>query len=305
MSAVASIDGRVRVALPELIALRSKVARLPPPPQVSRAPLAGQRAGRMHGRGMDYAESRVYQPGDDVRRMDWRLTARSGIAHTKLFQEEREGRLLVLLDTNASMRFGTRARFKSVQAARVAAAAAWYAVRGAERVGLLAFGGHRGQLKPAGGPRGALALCGALADWDAATPGLDEALSDALQRARRLMHGASRILLVTDGFCIDPAARGRMLALLERASVTVASVADPLELQAPPEGRYPFAHGGSRYDVAIHGAREAEAFHRQLGAGQHWLHALADNLGLRLRTIDTAADPVDAVAALLAPGRAR
>ena len=87
---------------------------------------------------MDYAESRVYQPGDDVRRLDWRLTARSGELHTKLFQEEREGRLLILLDTHASMRFGTRVRFKSVQAARAAALAGWYAVRAGERVGAMA-----------------------------------------------------------------------------------------------------------------------------------------------------------------------
>jgi hypothetical protein len=87
---------------------------------------------------MDYAESRVYQPGDDVRRLDWRLTARSGELHTKLFQEEREGRLLVVLDTHPSMRFGTRVRFKSVQAARAAAVAGWYAVRAGERVGAMA-----------------------------------------------------------------------------------------------------------------------------------------------------------------------
>lgn len=114
-------DGRVSVSLAELLAQRARAARKPLPLRRSRAAPAGPQASRVHGRGMDYAESRAYQPGDDVRRLDWRLTARSGKLHTKLFQEEREGRLLVLLDTHASMRFGTRARFKSVQAARAAA----------------------------------------------------------------------------------------------------------------------------------------------------------------------------------------
>jgi uncharacterized protein (DUF58 family) len=133
-------DGRSRVSLAELIALRARVARVHVSPLRSRAARNGQQSSRLYGRGMDYAESRVYQAGDDVRRLDWRLTARSGKLHTKLFQEDREGCLLILLDTHASMRFGTRTRFKSVQAARAAAYASWYAVRAGERVGVMAFG---------------------------------------------------------------------------------------------------------------------------------------------------------------------
>lgn len=306
MNATASvIDARVRVSLPELMALRSRVLRAPAPQVVSRAPRIGQRPGRMHGRGMDYAESRIYQPGDDVRRMDWRLTARSGVAHTKLFQEEREGRLLILLDTNASMRFGTRTRFKSVQAARAAAMSAWYAIRGDDRVGVLAFGGQRHLLRPQGGPRGALAVAGALAAWDALPAGADESLSAALQRAGRLMHGASRVLLITDGFAVDEAARGRMLGLVSKAEVTILSVADPLETGEPPAGRYPFAHGGVHYDVVLHGDRQRADFARTLGDGQRRLAALSSGLGLRQRTIDTSDDPLDAVVALLGSTRGR
>ncbi|MGA7439996.1 MAG: DUF58 domain-containing protein [Luteibacter sp.] len=306
MSAVPHVaDARVNVALPELLALRSRVMRAPPPPVVSRAPRSGQRPGRLHGRGMDYAESRVYQAGDDVRRMDWRLTARSGVAHTKLFQEEREGRLLVLLDTNASMRFGTRTRFKSVQAARVAAMAAWYAMRGGDRVGVLAFGGQRHLLRPQGGPRGALAVCGALATWDAMSPGSDESLSAALQRAGRLMHGASRVLLVSDGFAVDDAAHGRMLGLVGKAEVRIMTVADPLEMAEPPPGRYPFSHQGVHYDIALHGERQRAEFARALGDGRHRLAALASQLGLRHRMLDTSADPLDAIVDLLGPSRGR
>ncbi|HMH66927.1 MAG TPA: DUF58 domain-containing protein, partial [Pinirhizobacter sp.] len=146
-------DGRTRVSLAELIALRARVARVKLPPERVHTARHGQQSSRLHGRGMDYAESRAYQPGDDVRRLDWRLTARSGRLHTKLFEEEREGRLLVVVDTNAGMRFGTRARFKSVQAARAVALATWYAMRGGDKVGLIAFGGQRGQLRAQGAQR--------------------------------------------------------------------------------------------------------------------------------------------------------
>lgn len=293
-------DGRASVSLAELLALRARVNRKALPLRESRAAPAGPQASRLHGRGMDYAESRAYQPGDDVRRLDWRLTARSGRLHTKLFQEEREGRLLVLLDTHASMRFGTRARFKSVQAARAAAMAGWLAIRAGERVGALAFGERRHLLRPQGGTRGALALCGALAAWDAERHGDGvEPLSQALMRAGRLMHGASRVLLVSDGLSVDDASKGRLIDLARRADVAVLIVGDALELAAAPPGRYPLEHAGVRREVLLTGERQRRDFQEALGAGQARLAALAHSLGLPHATVDTTADPLDAVAALL------
>ncbi len=253
---------------------------------------------------MDYAESRAYQPGDDIRRLDWRLTARSGKLHTKLFQEEREGRVLILLDTHASMRFGTRVRFKSVQAARAAATAAWLAVRAGERVGAMAFGERTHMLRPQGGTRGALALCGALADWDIdPAAGRNEPLSEALLRAARLMHGASRVLLVSDGLSCDEPARGRLLDLSRRAGVSVLIVGDALELATAPAGRYPLEHAGVRREVVLQAERQRREFQQTLGAGQVRLAALAQSLGLRHRSIDTAVDPLEAVSGLLGGAR--
>lgn len=297
-------DGRVSVSLAELLALRARVGRVRALPQHSRALSAGQQFSRLYGRGMDYAESRIYQPGDDVRRLDWRLTARSGALHTKLFQEEREGRLLILLDTHASMHFGTRARLKSVQAARAAALAGWYAANAGERVGAMAFGPCRRMVKPQGGVRGALALCGALADWDAHAGAGDEPLSEALGRAGRL-HGANRVLLVSDGLSCDDAARGRLREVTRHATVAVLVVADVLELEPPPPGRYPLEHAGERREVSLQGTRERQQFQQVLGAGQKRLVATAQALGLRWRSIDTAADPLAPVGALLGVGTAR
>lgn len=293
-------DGRATVSLAELLALRARVGRVKPLPLDSRALPAGQQSSRLYGRGMDYAESRVYQPGDDVRRLDWRLTARSGKLHTKLFQEEREGRLLILLDTHASMHFGTRVRFKSVQAARAAAVAGWYATRAGERVGALAFGSCRRLLKPQGGARGAVALCSALAQWDALADGYSniEPLSEALARAGQL-HGASRLLLISDGLSCDEAARARLREISRHAAIAVLAVGDALELAPAPPGRYPLEHEDERRVVSLQGARERAQFQQALGAGQVRLAALAQGLGLRLRSIDTAADPLDAVVALL------
>ena len=296
-------DGRSTVALAELIALRGRVGHARMAPVSARASRYGQQSSRLYGRGMDYAESRVYQAGDDVRRLDWRLTARSGKLHTKLFQEDREGSLLILLDTHASMVFGTRQRFKSVQAARVVALAAWYATRAGERVGVLAFGAVDQLLRPQAGPRGALAVCGALAQWDA-RPRSDrqQPLSEALMRTAHVSHDANRVLLVSDGFSCDEAARQRLLDLTRHAAVSVLVVADPLELALPPAGRYPLEHAGERREVVLDSARQRSDFRRALGRGAARLTSVAESLRLRQASIDTTADPYDAVAGLI--GRA-
>lgn len=299
-------DGRTRVALAELIALGARVGHAKLAPAHSRAQRSGAQSSRLYGRGMDYAESRAYQSGDDARRLDWRLTARSGKLHTKLYQEEREGRLLILLDTHASLRFGTRARYKSVQAARAAAVAAWLAVRAGERVGLLAFGEHDRLLRPQGGAHGALAVCGALAEWDA-LPLTERAepLSAALLRARRLQHGASRVLLLSDGFSADAEARQHLLDLKTRAAVGVLVLADALEREPPPPGRYPLEHAGERRDVVLLGERQRREFQQALGAGPARLETLARGTGLRSRVLDSRDDPLAAVGELLGATRTR
>jgi uncharacterized protein (DUF58 family) len=302
-------DGRSQVSLAELIALRARVMRARMPPLPSRAMRSGQQSSRLYGRGMDYAESRVYQAGDDVRRLDWRLTARSGKLHTKLFQEDREGCLLILLDTHASMRFGTRLRFKSVQAARAAACAAWYAIHAGERVGVMAFGHADQLLRPQAGSRGALAVCGALAGWDALQPAPHEStdrqepLADALTRAGRVLHGASRVLLISDGFSCDASARLRLLDLTRHAGVSVLVVADALEQALAPPGRYPLEYAGERNEVLLQSERQRREFQQALGAGPARLGELAQSLGLRHGSIDTASDPYAAVASLFGVAR--
>lgn len=297
-------DGIAQVSLAELIALRARIGRVRVAPLPSRAMRSGQQSSRLYGRGMDYAESRAYQSGDDVRRLDWRLTARSGKLHTKLFQEDREGCLLILLDTHASMRFGTRERFKSVQAARAAAAAAWYAVRAGERVGIMAFGHAEQLLRPQAGPRGALSVCGALAQWDARSSSQHvEPLADALARASRVLHGASRVLLISDGFSCAPEARQRMLDLTRHAAVSVLVVADVLELAPAPPGRYPLEHDGERSEVVLQSERQRSEFRNAIGAGVGRLSEMAASLGLRWSSVDTVADPVAAVTSLLGRGR--
>lgn len=115
----------------------------------SRNPLSGLLTSNFRGRGIDFAEVRLYQPGDDIRTIDWRVTARTRKPHTKMFQEEREKPVLVLVDQSASMFFGSRKAFKSVVAAETAALLAWSVLDRGDRVGGMVFSeqDHR-EIKP-------------------------------------------------------------------------------------------------------------------------------------------------------------
>jgi uncharacterized protein (DUF58 family) len=131
-----TIGDGVKPTLAELVALRA-IAQRRPPARKGRHNVTGPAQSSARGRGMEYAESREYVAGDDVRHIDWRLTARSGRTHTKLFQAERERLTLIVADTSRALYFGTRVRYKSVQAARAAAVAVWAAVRDGDRVAIL------------------------------------------------------------------------------------------------------------------------------------------------------------------------
>jgi len=287
----------VRVGLDELIAMRLRARRFARPAARVMGSHAAMHSSRFRGRGVDYVESRAYQPGDDIRQMDWRLTARSGKPHTKLFQEEREQCILLIVDCNPSMRFGTRVRFKSVQAARAAALVAWAAVHGGDRVGAVGFGpGLNAEVKPGGGPRGALRVLRALVEWDAivARGGPAESLSQALQRAHRLARPGTRVILLTDGFSADAAAEGPLSLLAGHCDVATVLLSDVLEQDAPPPARYAVRSDAGRVLLDFAAARTRTRWPQLFAERRAILTGMLQRRALRSVVLDTRAEP-DAV----------
>jgi len=238
-------DG-IHLEASELIALRPRCNALClPMHRPAASALAGAYRSRFRGRGVDFVESRNYQPGDDIRNMDWRVTARTGKPHTKIFQEERERPVLIVLDAAPSLFFGTRARLKSVAAGHLAAAIAWTAVRRGDRVGTFMFtpGAHR-ELRPAGGRRGAMRVIQGLVEW--LDPELErsgaEPLSRALERVRHAVRPGSLVLIISDFFSMDDDCNRHLSHLRQHNDVIGCQVIDPAEEQLPP-GRYPITDG--------------------------------------------------------------
>jgi len=249
LSATAPSD--VRVDAEDLVAQRAAVRGLSLP---GRRPagslLAGDHRTRLRGRGMDYLESRHYQAGDDIRNMDWRVTARAGRPHTKVYQAERERPVVVLVDFHPSMFFATRGCFKSVAAARAAALIGWTALASGDRIGALLFNGSHHELVPRGGRRGVSRLIRTLVETgtppspdDGASRLAVSPLSEALVRLRRVARPGSLVYLLSDFHAADPESAPHLLRLSQHCELVAVQVMDPLELAPPPPGRYGVSDG--------------------------------------------------------------
>ncbi len=189
----------IEVSALELVALRGALAPLSAGPLGRvRSLQSGPWRSAFRGRGIEFDETRIYQAGDDVRTIDWRVTARTGRVHTKLFHEERERPVLLLLDQRAAMRFGTRSAFKSVAAARAAAALAWAARDGGDRVGAAVFGMEgREELPPQRTQHALLALLGRIAR--ATQTAISPAYGGAERRGRGTPGGGDVMLSASAG----------------------------------------------------------------------------------------------------------
>jgi uncharacterized protein (DUF58 family) len=201
--------------------------------------ISGLHDSRFRGRGMDYQESRVYQAGDDIRNMDWLVTARTGTAHTKLFQEERERPIHIVIDTNSTMAFGTRNEFKSVTAAKVAALLAWAAVKNGDRVGVMDYGKNGiHHEKPVGGKRGMMRLIAHLVQADKNKSNSHTLLEDALKRLRTIIRPGSLVIIISDFYHLGKDVKRHLIQLNKHNDVLSVFVTDTFEINSPLPGIY-------------------------------------------------------------------
>lgn len=236
----------------ELVARRSGARRIGSARRMRvRTSGAGSHASTFRGRGMEFDETRAYQPGDDVRVIDWRVTARTGRVHTKLFHEERERPVMLLVDQRPHMRFGTRDAFKSVVAARAAATVAWSARDGGDRVGALILGGpdlSSGLVRPQRSRARLLHLLHTLSAATARTPAEagsepPPSLADALSLLARTSRPGTLIYVFSDFADLALAAERELARLACGRQVVCVLIYDRLEEEAPRAGDYRVSDG--------------------------------------------------------------
>jgi len=287
-------DDIVRVKQSTLIGLNREARGLPLFSNSVKAQMAGGHVSAFRGRGMEYHESRPYQPGDDIRAIDWRVTARSGLTHTKVYREERERPVLLWLDLSNSMFFGTRNCFKSVLASKLAALLAWSSVQHDDRVGYLIFSDRQhSEFRPARGKRAVLNFIQQLVAhpaWNrdrrfAADPGTG---AKALSRLRQVARPGSLVILLSDFRFFDPACRGQLVQLARHNDVLMIHIYDRFERELPRDGFYRVTDGENSVIVDASSALQRARYRERYDARQQVLERCCLELGLFL--IDIATD---------------
>ena len=244
--------------------------------------LSGPNKTNFRGRGIDFEEVRAYQAGDDIRTIDWRITARTGEAHTKLFREERERQVLIAVDQRNSMFFGSRHCCKSVLAAHIAALLSWAALQRGDRVGGLVFSeAEHHEIRPRRSRRSVLALLSAVSELNAGLP--LEASGDEVRFAGMLVD-LRRIRKFPD----------RSLHQLARhLEITAIHCSDPLEQSLPVAGRYTVTNGEQRTRLYTGDRALREQFAARFQDQFDSLQAAYSRLGIPVITASTDQSPQD------------
>lgn len=259
--------------------------------------LSGSHTSNIRGRGVDFSEVRSYQAGDDIRGMDWRVTARTGVPHIKLYQEERERPVHILCDLRANMFFGSQVRFKSLQAVQIASLLSWAALAHGDRIGGLIVGESEiKDLKPKGHKKGVLNLLQLLNSKsqvpEKAGTESHTGLLDALKHLRRTSKPGSALFLISDFQGFDTACEQQLYQLSRHNDVTAINVYDPLEAQLPPAGIYQVSNGQDRLQLNTQSKKTRKTYQQAFSLRQQTLHKYLLSLGIPLININTQEDPV-------------
>lgn len=299
------------ITLPDLLRLQADARALKlPSARPVRSRQSGLRQSRQRGRGMTFAEVRQYQPGDDIRSIDWRVTARRQSPHTKLYEEERERPVLLIADLGPTLFFASTGAYKQVRCAQLTSILAWLALWAGDQVGGLVFNDRElDLLRPARRRKSVMRLLDQLANLQT-QPGSPPATGDepayqldtALAEARRVAHTGTRIFIISDFMTVTDNTTSLLGSLARHNSVSAIRVLDPLESELPSSGRFAVAgpDGPIWFDAANHAFQKA--WHDKVTSHEQQLADCFRTSGVQAATVMTHQDPAAALRLLLGPG---
>jgi uncharacterized protein (DUF58 family) len=238
----------IKVSLHELLLEQKNAPEVFASSRKIRSNTAGTSRSPFKGRGMEFDEVREYHAGDDLRSLDWKVTARLGEPFTKLFHEERERPFFILLDMRPQMHFGTRKAFKSVIAAKITSLIMWAAKNSGDKVGGLLLSANRYVLmKPAKQRKHLISFLQSVADASAEPFAAEskKTLSEALSELRRVAHLGGVVFVISDFHDFNMEAQKQMSLLTSHNDVVCVFMTDGLEENPPPAGVYRINNGAS------------------------------------------------------------
>ena len=262
-------------------------------PRAVKSQLNGAERTRFRGRGMDFEEVRLYQAGDDVRSIDWRVTARTQVPHTKLYREERERPVYIFVDQRASLFFGSQHCFKSVLATHIGSNIAWAALNNGDRIGGLVFGdNNQRDIKPRRSKHAVLELLHQLHEFNhqlnspIASPDA-KTLVSVLSDARRIAKPGCALFIVSDFHDYDQFCEQQLFELARHTDVTLIHVFDPLEQALKSNARLSVSDGVNRLQLPTDNADFQQAYENAFNDHVGFLSNSAKRLGITLLSYAT------------------
>jgi uncharacterized protein (DUF58 family) len=277
--------------LSDMVKLRFGARELTGFPKIqARQMLAGGHKSRFRGRGMDFDSVRIYQPGDDVRSIDWRVTARTQTPHTKIFSEERERPILVISDLRSSMFFGSQ-RLKSVVDCEISAALAWAGLAAYDRAGGLIFGAQQQtDVKARRSHHAVLQFVHGLQEFSAnlLEPEPDRySLAELLEESRRFIMPGSTAFIVSDFHDLNASCERHLFELARHANLNLCHVYDSIETELPPPSLYAVSDGQQQTMLDTRNDKLRQRFADAFVQRGQTLRKLSEQLSAGLLPFDT------------------
>ena len=287
-------------SLAQMIKLRYGARELTGFPKIqARQMLAGGHKSRFRGRGMDFDQVRIYQPGDDVRSIDWRVTARTQVPHTKIFSEERERPILVISDLRGPMFFGSQ-RLKSVVACEISAALAWAGLAANDRAGGLVFGSQQQvDIKSRRSHHAVLQFIHALHEYSSQLlePQPDRySLGDILEESRRFILPGSTVFIFSDFHDLDSSCERHLFELARHGNLNFCHVYDNIETELPPPSLYAVTDGQQRIMLDSSNKQLRQQFVDAFSQRSQHLRKLSEQLSAGLLSFNSAENVMSVLA---------
>ncbi len=272
--------------------------------------LSGRKRSRLRGRGLDFDELRHYRPGDDIRNMDWRVTNRTGKPHVRVYSEERDRPVVIVVDQRLAMFFGSQRNMKSVTAAELAALTAWRVLATGDRVGALLFNDSRAiQVPPGRSQRSTLGWLGELVTMnralsvDSGEKSNPDALNHALQQVERSLGHDSLVLVISDFGGWSNATLDALERMRRHNDVVCALIFDPLERDIRDASELVVSDGYYQLQIAPQEQDLGDKFAHHFRSTLDRVQAELKRHDIPVLLLDTVASVEDQVREQLAPLR--
>ena len=262
-------------------------------PKPVKSLLNGGERTRFRGRGMDFEEVRLYQAGDDIRSIDWRVTARTQVPHTKVYREERERPVFILIDQRSPLFFGSQQCFKSVLAAHIGTNLAWAALNNGDRVGGMLFGDNQQRdIRPRRSKHAVLELLHHIQDFNRQlrspiSPSGSKSLKSILMDTRRIAKPGCALFIISDFHDYTHECEQQLFELARHTDITLVHVYDPLEKKLASNRRLTVSNGQVRLELPTDDNNFQQAYESAYSEHLDKVIASSKRLGITLMSYAT------------------